>query len=63
MISGEYFKVLENANRELALRFEKLHEARASDDTHAVKRAEMRYFHALQHLNTVVETAVALFRN
>ena len=44
MISENYWKVLEDVNRQLALRFEKLRKARASRDTHGIKMAEMNYF-------------------
>ena len=59
MISEVHFKILENANRELAARFEKLGKARASRDTEGIKNAEMEYFHALQHLYAAVQDAVA----
>ena len=59
MISELHFKNLEHANRELALRFEKLKKARARCDTHSIKRAEMEYFQSLQHLYTAVQDAVA----
>ena len=59
MISEMHFKVLENANRELAARFEKLGKARASRDIQGIKNAEMEYFHALQHLYAAVQDALA----
>jgi hypothetical protein len=59
MISESYWKVLEDANRQLALRFEKLRKARASRDKHGIKHAEMEYFQSLQHLYTTVEDAVS----
>ena len=59
MISESYWKVLEDANRQLALRFEKLRKARANRDAHGIKMAEMNYFQALQHLHVSVEDAVA----
>ena len=59
MISELHWKLLENANRELTLRFEKLRKVRASRDKNRTKRAEMDYFHALQHLYAAVEDAVA----
>ena len=59
MISELHFKILEHANRELAHRFEKLRKARATRDTHGIKRAEMEYYQALQHLYTAVQDAVA----
>ena len=59
MISDLHFKNLENANRELAMRFEKLRKARASRDPNGIKRAEMEYYQSLQHLYTAVRDAVA----
>ena len=59
MISEVHFKTLEHANRELALRFEKLRKARASRDANGIKNAEMEYFQSLQHLYTAVQDAVA----
>ena len=59
MISKTYWTMLEDANRQLALRFEKLQKARASRDPHGIKQAEMAYFHALQHLYAAVEDAGA----
>ena len=59
MISQLYFQNLENANRELTLRFEKLRKARASRDTQRIKHAEMEYFQSLQYLYAAVQDAVA----
>ena len=59
MLSEPHFKNLENANRELAMRFEKLRKARASRDPNGIKNAEMDYFQSLQHLYTAVQDAVA----
>ena len=59
MISESHYKNLEHANRELALRFEKLKKARASRDTHGIQNAEMEYYQALQHLYTAVQDAVS----
>ena len=58
IISKIHWKVLDKANRQLALRYEKLQKARASRDPHGIQRAEMDYFQALQHLYASVETAV-----
>lgn len=58
MISELHFKMLENANRELSRRFEKLRKARASGDKDGIKRAEMEYFQSLQHLYAAVQDAV-----
>ena len=59
MLSELHYKNLENANRELALRFEKLRKARASRDANGIKNAEMEYFQSLQHLYAAVQDAVA----
>lgn len=58
IISEIHWKVLDKANRQLALRFEKFQKARASQDPHGIQRAEMDYFQALQYLYASVETAV-----
>ena len=59
MISELHFKNLENANRELAMRFEKLRNARASRDTQHIKHAAMEYFQAVQRLNAAIEDALS----
>ena len=59
MLSEPHFKNLEHANRELAMRFEKLRKARARRDSNGIKNAEMEYFQSLQHLYTAVQDAVA----
>ena len=59
MLSEPHFKNLENANRELAVRFQKLRKARARRDTLGIKQAEMEYFQSLQHLYAAVQDAVA----
>ena len=59
MISETYWKIVENANRELAQRFEKLQKARASGDKKSIQNAEMDYFQALQRLNDDVQNAVS----
>ena len=59
MLSELHYKNLEHANRELALRFEKLRKARASRDLNGIKRAEMEYYHSLQHLYAAVQDTVA----
>ena len=59
IISDLHFKNLDTANRELSRRFEKLKKARTSRDTLGIKQAEMEYYHALQHLYTAVQDAVA----
>ena len=59
MISELHFKTLQNANRELAMRFEKLRKARASRDTQRIQHAEMEYFQSLQRLYAAVQDAVS----
>ena len=59
MISKVHFKILDTANSELSRRFEKLRKVRARRDTPGIKQAEMEYYHALQHLYTAVQDAVA----
>ena len=60
MISERHFKNLENANREVAMRFEKLRKvSRASRDTHSIKHAAMEYFQAVQRLNAAIEAALS----
>ena len=59
MISEPYWKILEESNRQLALRFEKLKKARANRDPHGIRQAEMAYFQALQRLNDNVQSAIA----
>ena len=61
IIPEVHWKILDKANRQngqLALRYEKLQKARASQDPHGIQRAEMDYFQALQYLYASVETAV-----
>ena len=59
MISQLHFQNLQNANREVAMRFEKLRKARASRDTHSIEHAAMEYFHAVQRLNAAIENALS----
>ena len=59
MISESHYTNLENANRELSRRFQKLRKARASRDLNGIKNAEMEYFQSLQHLYAAVQDAVA----
>ena len=59
MVPDLHFKILDAANRELSRRFEKLRKVRASRDTPGIKQAEMEYYHALKHLYTAVQDAVA----
>ena len=58
IISERHWKILDKANRQLALRFERLQKARASRDPHGIQRAEMDYFQALQYLYAAVEDTV-----
>jgi len=59
MISETYWKILEDANRQLALRFEKLKKARAAGDPQGIAQARMEYLKALQILYTDAQTAVS----
>jgi F0F1-type ATP synthase membrane subunit b/b' len=59
MISETYWTILENANRELAQRFARLREARASGNQKRIQNAEMDYFQALQRLFDDVQNAVS----
>ena len=59
MISDLHYKILEDANRELVLRFERLRKARASRDTQNIKHAAMEYFQAVQRLNAAIEDALS----
>ena len=61
MISDTYWKILEDANRQLALRFEKLKKARAAGDSEGIEQARMEYLQALQVLYTDAQTAVSRF--
>ena len=59
MISETYWKILEDANRQLALCFEKLKKARAAGDPQGIAQARMEYLKALQILYTDAQTAVS----
>lgn len=59
MIPDLHFQNLANANREVAMRFEKLRKARASRDTQNIKHAAMEYFQAVQRLNVAIEDALS----
>ena len=59
MISETYWTMLENANRQLALRFEKLKKARAAGDREGIAHARMAYLQALQILYTEAQAAVS----
>ena len=59
MISETYWTILENANRNLLTRFEKLKKARANGDPEGIKQARMEYLKALQILYTDAQNAVA----
>ena len=58
IISEVYWKTIVEANRQLALRFEKLQKARTGGYKHGITMAEMDYFQALQCLYDVMESAV-----
>ena len=59
MISKTYWTILDQANRELSKRFDRLRKARASGNQKSIQNAEMDYFQALQRLNDDVQTAVS----
>ena len=59
MISELHFRNLENANREVAMYFEKLRKARANRDTQSIRHAAMEYFQAVQRLNAAIEDALS----
>ena len=58
MISETHWKILEEANRSLALRLEKLRKTRATGETDGIQNAEMDYLQALQRLYASVEDAI-----
>ena len=59
MISKTYWTILENANRNLAMRFEKLKKARANGDRQGIEQARVEYLQALQILYKDAQNAVA----
>ena len=59
MISETYWTILEHANRELVLRFEKLQKARANGDPEGIEQARMEYLQALQVLYTDAQNPVS----
>ena len=59
MISETYWTILENANRDLLMSFEKLKKARATGDPEGIKQARMAYLQALQVLYTDAQSAVS----
>ena len=59
MISKTYWTILENANRELTQRFEKLKKARANGDLQEITQDQMAYLQALQRLNDDVQNALS----
>ncbi|MXY99331.1 hypothetical protein F4Y93_01310 [Candidatus Poribacteria bacterium] len=59
MISNADWRILEKTNRMLALSWEALRRARATEDKHTIKMAEMRYFQALQSVIASTQNAVA----
>ncbi len=61
MISNADWKILEKTNRMLALNWEALRRARATEDKHTIKIAEMRYFQALQSVIASTQNAVAQY--
>ena len=61
MISNADWRILEQANRMLALSWEALRRARATQDTHTIKMAEMNYFQALQSVLVSTQNAVSQY--
>ena len=61
MISNADWRILEKTNRLLALNWEALRRARATEDKHTIKMAEMRYFQALQSVIASTQNAVAQY--
>ena len=61
MISNADWRILEQANRMLALSWEALRRARATQDTHTIKMAEMNYFQALQSVIVSTQNAVSQY--
>ena len=59
MISETDWTILENANRDLLMSFEKLKKVRATGDPEGIKQARMAYLQALQVLYTDAQTAVS----
>ena len=59
MISETDWTILENANRDLLMRFEKLKKARVNGDPEGIKQARIEYLQALQVLYTDAQTAVS----
>ena len=61
MISNADWRVLEQTNRMLALSWEALRRARATEDNNTIKMAEMNYFQALQSVIVSTQNAVAQY--
>ena len=61
MISNADWRILEQTNRMLALSWEALRRARATQDTHTIKMAEMNYFQALQSVIVSTQNAVSQY--
>ena len=59
MISNANWRILEQTNQILLLNWEALKRARATEDKHTIKIAEMRYFQALQSVIVSTQNAVA----
>ena len=59
MISNANWRILEKTNRMLALNWEALKRARATEDKHTIKIAEMNYFRALQSVIVSTQNAAA----
>ena len=59
MISNANWRILEKTNRMLALNWEALKRARATEDKHTIRMAEMNYFRALQSVIVSTQNAAA----
>ena len=59
MISEIHWKILEDANRQLVLRLERLRKVRINRDSDGIQNAEMDYFQALHHLYAAVQDAIS----
>ena len=59
MIEKQHWKMLEKANRMLALDWQTLKDARSKGNVLRIQRAELNYFQALQSVFNAAENAVA----
>ena len=59
MIRNIQWAILDKANREMAVRLERLRKVRATGDAQGIRQAEMAYFQALQCVYDAAVAAVA----